>query len=770
MTPEETPQLDAGSLVLDPVHSYGFVAGMIALLLVLLWFGPGRDRTTPRRRRTLVMLRLLVIALVLIAMLRPSLMVPKIEKTPDTLILLVDDSRSMLTDDMDGGRTRRQATEELLAAAGEVFAETAEDIDPQVYVFDGAARRLPAKDGKYAFAGTPEGNETAIGAALEQVLRPEAGRRLAGVFLATDGAQRTLGAMPLLPEMPVKQWLTDRGFPLFTFRIGKERAGGQARDIELRNLLTSEPVFVKNPLAVEGTAVVEGFENQAVEVQLLVEDAPQSGKMEVVATKRVQGTRAAGEIGEKLTFEYTPTVPGEYKVMLRAAVQPGELKTTNNEITTYVTVSAEGLNVLYIEGTARVEQTFLRRSLDASPDIHVDYLELDARRPEARPSDLAKRFAPGAYDVYLFGDIDSTAFTAEELTALATAVRNGAGFAMLGGIHSFGPGGYGATPLAELLPVTMDRFERQNFGEGVRADLHLPGPFRMVPTQVGGTQSLLQLTSGVEQNVAAWRALPPLEGANRFAGVAPGGLVLATTDGAEQSPLIVSRDFARGRVLAIATDSTWRWRMRGFEAAHKRFWRRTVLWLAHKEDQTGENVWLRLAQRSFSPGAQLEFEVGAQTSEGAPIPDAVFAATVTGPDRQKYKTSVRRRGSEMFGELTLPPGPSGDYVVEVSADDAAKKPLGKAQARFHVFGQDLELDNPNAYPGMLKSLAEMTVGGRQIEVKEFADVVRELQKQSVDRRSETPELRSLWDRWEFLVAFVGLLCGEWFLRKKWGLV
>ncbi|MGC3972159.1 MAG: hypothetical protein QM775_33910 [Pirellulales bacterium] len=769
MTPE-TPQLDAGTLVLDPVHSYGFVAGMIALLLVLLMLGPGRDRTTPRRRRTLVVLRLLVIALVLVAMLRPSLMVPKIEKTPDTLILLLDDSRSMQTDDMEGGRTRRQATEDLLAAANNVFAQTAEDIVPQVYVFDAAARRLPAKDGKYAFAGPPEGNETAIGAALEQVLRPEAGKRLAGVFLATDGAQRTLSATPMLPEMPVKQWLADRGFPLFTFRIGKERAGGQARDIEMRNLLTSEPVFVKNPLTVEGTAVVEGFENQAVEVQLLVESAPQSGKMDVVDTKRVQGSRAAGEIGERLTFEYTPTVPGEYKVMLRAAVQPGELKTTNNEITTYVTVSAEGLNVLYIEGTARVEQTFLRRSLDASPDIHVDYLELDAHRPEQRPSDLLKRFAPGAYDVYLLGDIDSTAFTAEELTSLATAVRQGAGLAMLGGIHSFGPGGYGATPLAEVLPVTMDRFERQNFGEGVRTDQHLPGPFRIVPTQAGGTQSLLQLAAGLEQNLAAWRALPPLEGANRFGAVAPGGLVLATSDGAEPAPLIVSRDYARGRVLAIAADSTWRWRMRGFEAAHKRFWRRTVLWLAHKEDQTGENVWLRLAQRSFSPGAQLEFEVGAQTSEGTSIPDAVFAAVVTGPDGQKYKTSVRRRGAETFGELTLPPGPSGDYLVEVSADDAQKKPLGKAQARFHVFGQDLELDNPNAYPGMLKSLAEMTAGGRQIEIKDFADVVRELQKLSVDRRSETPELQSLWDRWEFLATFVMLLCSEWFLRKKWGLV
>jgi len=767
----DDPLLQTGGLLLDPVGGYGLVGGMAALLLLLLLLGPGSSRATPRRRAALVALRLAVIALVLLAMLRPSMLVPKIEDRADPLVLLIDNSRSMLTDDMDGGRTRRQATEEILAAANDVFAEVADDIDAKVYIFDGNARRLAAVDGDYKLVGPPTGDETAIGTSLDEVLRREAGRRLAGVFLATDGAQRTLSASPQLPEIPVKQWLVDRGFPLFTFRIGKERAGGQARDIEMRNLLTSEPVFVKNPLTVEGTALVEGFENQEIEVQLLIESAPRSGRMEVVGTQRVQGNRIAGELGQKLVFDYTPSVPGEYRVTLRAAPQPGELKTSNNEVTTYVTVFAEGLNVLYVEGTARVEQTFIRRSLDASPDIHVDYLELNAREPDQRPSDLAKRFAPGAYDVYLFGDVDSQAFSQEELQSLVGAVRNGAGFAMLGGLHSFGPGGYGATPLAEILPIRIDRLERQNFDEEIRADLHIPGPLKLVPTRVGATQSLLQLASGDAANFELWQSLPALEGANRFVGPAEGALVLATTDaGPDAPPLVLSRDFSKGRVLAIGVDSTWRWRMRGFEAAHKRFWRRTVLWLAHKEDTAGDQVWLRMTQRSYSPGAQLEFTVGAQNIEGNPIPDAVFTTTVTGPDGVKHRPSVRRRGDETFGDLTLPSGPAGDYLIEVSAVGPDQKALGKAEARFHVFGQDLELDNPNAYPGMLKSLAEMTTGGRQIEVGDFADVVRELRALSLERRSLTPELQSLWDRWEFLVLFVGLLCAEWFLRKKWGLV
>lgn len=760
--------------IFDPVGGYPVVGAVAAVLLLLLLLGPARDRTTPRRRTMLVLFRLGVIALVILAMLRPSLLVPKIEKRPDTILIMVDRTRSMDVADLEGSKKRWEAAEQFVSLLNDVIAEVGEDLVFQVYGFDSDTHRLDEKDGKYEFNGPPTGEESNIGRSIDRTLRPEVGKRLGAAIVVSDGAQRTYAADALLPEVPVKQWLADRGFPLFTVPLGKERAAGQARDIEVRNLLTSEPVFVKNPLTAEATVVVQGFENQPVEVQFLVETSPGSGKMESVEAKRVRGSRESSELGEKLTFQYTPMLPGEYKVTVRAAVQPGELKSTNNETTTYVTVFAEGLNVLYVEGTPRVEQTFIRRSLDSSPDIHVDYVELNAQQEIAGRTDLLKRFAPGVYNVYLFGDIDAKAFTLEELTALSAAIRGGAGFAMLGGIHSFMSGGYGETVLKDVLPIkfgNLPKLDRQNFGEAVRSDLHLNEKVRVVPTIVGSNQSFLQLAAR-PSNQAAWEALPPLDGANLFPhGIAEGAVTLAETDTPGRPlPLVVSRDLERGRVLAIAFDSTWRWRMRGHEAAHKRFWRRTILWLAHKEDQAGENVWIRLPQRSFSPGSQLDFTVGAQTAEGAPIADAVFTSVVTLPDGSKLNASVRRRGDESFGELTLPPGPPGDYVVKVSATDAAKKPLGQAEARFYVFGQDLELDNSNAYPDLMRALAAMTPGGRAIEVKELPEVIRELQRRSLERRSETPELQSLWDRWEFLVLFVSLLSVEWFLRKKWGLV
>src|SRR5574340_1210082 len=83
----------------------------------------------------------------------------------------------------------------------------------------------------------------------------------------------------------------------------------------------------------------------------------------------------------KIDLDYVPQVPGEFKLTLKAVAPAGELVTTNNELSTFVTVLKGGLNVLYLEGALRVEQQFLRRALDSSPDIKVDYVRMDPQLP-----------------------------------------------------------------------------------------------------------------------------------------------------------------------------------------------------------------------------------------------------------------------------------------------------------------------------------------------------------------------------------------------------
>jgi uncharacterized membrane protein len=747
----------------NPVGGYWLVSAVaLALVLLLTLLGLPRHKLTPRQRGILVALRLAVIALAMMAMLRPALVHTTTKHQSATLVLLVDQSRSMAVADAVGGKTRWQVLRSAIDEARSTLQKIGEDFEIKAYAFDADVHPLDVSAGQFDLEETPTGEQTAIGASLEDVLRREAGKRLAGVILLSDGAQRAYAPRDIAPQGPARR-LADLGYPLYTFPFGQSRGLGQARDVALKDLSVNQTVYVKNQLDVHATLRIEGFGGQAVGVQLLFENA--AGKMEPVDGREFK----AGQEGETIPIELhtIPQIPGEYKLTLRAQTQPGELVTTNNEMSTFVTVLKGGVNVLVLEGSLRVDSNFLLRSLDASQDIKVDFVRLDQRDPKQRPVDLEQAFRPGKYDVYVLGDVDSSFFTPEELQLLATAVKQGAGLAMLGGFHTFGPGGYQDTPLAEVLPVTMDRNERQRPGDTTRGDVQLPGPVKMRPAKPLGERHYLMALGEAAERDKVWSQLPPLEGANRFGPLKPAAQLLAETP--DGKPLLVVQE-AGGRVMAFAGDTTWHWWMEGFEAQHKRFWRQVVLWLARKDETADGNVWIRLAQRRYGPRGRVEFTAGARSPQGEALLNARFAADVVLPDGSKKKLNLVQQQDHMVGVFS-DTQTAGDYAIIVTAEDQGAT-VGTARSRFLVYEQDLELDNAVADPSLLASLSAMTkeVGGQSLAPQELPDLFRRIQEKPLELEVESLVKQTPWDTWPFFIAFIGLISCEWYLRKKWGLV
>jgi hypothetical protein len=747
----------------NPVGGYALVsAAALALVLLLTLLGLPRHRLTPRRRAALVALRLAVIVLAMFAMLRPALVHTTTKRRSATLVVMVDRSRSMKIADAVGGKSRWDMLGSSVGEALPALRSLAEDLEIKVYTFDADVRPLDFSQGTLDLAAPPDGQQTAIGAALEDVLRREAGKRLAGVVLLSDGAQRAYAPRDTPPQGPARR-LADLGYPLFTFPLGQARGLGQARDVALKDLSVNQTVYVKNELTVRGTARVDGFAGQAIPVQLLFESP--AGKMEPAGTA-VLKSRQAGE-AVAIELATAPQTPGEYKLTLRAESQPGELVTTNNETSTFVTVLKGGVNVLYLEGALRVDQKFLRRSLDASPDIKVDYVRLDARDPRQRPADLGERFRRGKYDVYVLGDVDASLFTRQELGQLADVVKQGAGLAMLGGFHSFGPGGYEDTPLREVLPLTMDLRERQRPGDPIRTDVQLAGPLKMRPARPLGERHYLMALGDAADGGRIWDKLPPLEGANKLGPPKPSAQVLAETP--DGKPLLVVEE-AGGRILAFAGDSTWHWWMEGFEAQHKRFWRQVILWLARKDETSDGSAWIKLAERRFGPRQRVDFTAGARSPQGEPLTDAQYVAEVTLPDKTTRKINLVRQADHVSGSFDETQA-AGDYTISVTAR-RGDAPVGSARSRFLVFEQDLELDNAVADPTLLAGLSAMTkdVGGQSLAPEELADLLRRMKEKPLDLEVETQVKHTPWDTWPFFVLFVGLISVEWYLRKKWGLV
>lgn len=767
-------------LRLHPVMDPLAIAIVVLALCALLSLRPQFGSLTRGRWAALVGLRLAVILLTLIAMLRPELVYTKQTPQRASLVLLVDDSRSMQVADSLGDASRWDALNSLLSAAAPDLGKLSETWDTSVYRFDTSTAPLKLEDGEIDLPKEPTGEQSAIGAAVNDILDRHASGRVLGVLLMSDGAQRAVAPNDLPPQVAVRRMAAEN-IPLYTFTFG--RSGGSDRaDLAIDDLVANETIFAEAPTEVRGQLLSSGFANQRVAVQLLWENAER--KMEVVDTLQLD-TTSGGE-SQPVRLTHTPQTPGEYKVTLRVEPREGELVTTNNEASTFVTVRKGGINVLYLAGAKRVgggpgpEQRFVRASLAQSPDIVVERRLLNYQPPEI---DLRDVFKSGDFDVVILDDVDARALSLASWQSLAEMVRGGAGLMMTGGFHSFGPGGFRETPLADVLPIDIGPAQRQGFDEPLREDVQLAGPIKMRPAApLGENHPVMQLEGdaaapdsaegSAEGASANWSDLPPLDGGNLFErrDFKPNAAVLAEADDARRHPLLVAGQPGEGRVLAFAGDSTWRWQMQGFGEAHRRFWRQAVLWLAKKDEQTEGQVWIKLAGRRVMRGTRVDFTLGAEDSRGEPLIAARPTVTIETPDGRTLEVRPTKSGehwSAVFRDTDKP----GDYRIQVTASDGTQT-VGTAEARFLVPDQDMELDRPAAEPSLMAQLAEMTApaGGKALAPEELPTLLSNLAAEPPKLLEEVVAKTTYWDTWPFFLAFVALLGTEWYLRKRWGLV
>jgi hypothetical protein len=320
---------------------------------------------------------------------------------------------------------------------------------------------------------------------------------------------------------------------------------------------------------------------------------------------------------------------------------------------------------------------------------------------------------------------------------------------------------------------------------------------QMVPTADGLERYVMRLSDKPAETEAAWLRLPKLGkdgGVSRIGHAKPGAVVLARANDPKGGPaLLVSHEYRQGRTLAFAGDTTYQWRKLGLPSKdpkkaegiglHSRFWKQVVLWLA-KQDEASGSVWAKPDTRRLGAGGKLAFSVGARDKGGAEYKDKDVRFEVVVTDPQKTVTTVERpmfkpaegfRGT--FWKTELP----GEYHMVVRAyvkeDGKERKLDDEAKVRFLVYQDTTELARQPADHVYLTKLASAG-GGKAYRLEELPRFLQDLKSQPLpqSRRPKT----ELWPDWRrnqtsaflpsFLLMFVGLVCGEWVLRRRWGLV
>ncbi len=758
----------------DPVGGLGIAIALAVLLVATAWLIKPRGQAplTGKQRTALVALRLLASLLLLFAWIRPTLIAVKTEPIRSVLLLLADSSRSMQVEDGLADASRWKSATDQLDASQTAIAKIAKKNEVHAYHFGAKLETALVEAGKVQLPESPEGDETAIGAALAEMMEREAKSRLMGVVLLSDGAQRAIPPRDLSPQIAARR-LAAEGVPLYAFAIG-DRASRARSDLAIEDLVVSERAFAGAPLKATGLLRTAGFPNRTAQVQLLWESR---ANQELVVDSIDIMIRPGVDV-YPIDLTHTPLESGEWKLTVRAVSLEGETLTDNNEISTFVTVREGGIRVLYLAGATRVggmpgiEQRFVRASLASSPDIVVERPSepFNYRRPRRDLTDLLN---DQKIDVLIVDDLDTDALDLKSWNRIAELVEQGAGLVMIGGRHSFGPGGHRSTPMADILPLEMGRAERQAFGQPMREDVHVSGPLQMVPALPRGERHpVMQLDN---TGRSAWLTLPPLVGANRFdrARIKGNASVLAEADTTVGPvPLLLVGQPGLGRVLAFAGDSTWRWVLAGKGELHRRFWRQVILWLAKQEDESGSPVRIELSSRRLTAGSQLDIAatVRLQASEQKPVADEIrYQAKVLLPDGSNEPLSLpsnAERATASFLTTQL----AGDYTVEVEAFKG-RESVGIAKSRFTVPRQDLELDRPAADPSGLARLAEMTssVGGKALAPEELPTLLDELAEQELEEKQQITSRFTPWDRWYFFLLLVVVMSTEWGLRRRWGM-
>ena len=192
---------------------------------------------------------------------------------------------------------------------------------------------------------------------------------------------------------------------------------------------------------------------------------------------------------------------------------PEELNAANNERSTLISVTREGISILVIDRPRVFEPklhpgTAPRASEQTRKGLNVVWM--GGKGPLDAQKDDLFQFARKKYDVIVLGDVTAQQIrqvNPKGLAEIENLVKEGAGLVMLGGYSTFGNGDWAGTELEPVLPVDL----------GVKGQEERP--IQMTPTEAGARlySFVLGLANGEkEAEKQAWAKLPPLEGMARI--------------------------------------------------------------------------------------------------------------------------------------------------------------------------------------------------------------------------------------------------------------
>jgi uncharacterized membrane protein len=714
-------------------------------------------KAQPRDRFALAVLRAAAFAVLFFALLRPALLLSSVVPQQNYLGILIDDSRSMRIAD-DGGAPRSAVVAGTFGPDAALLRALEERFQLRFFRFSEQVERLDDVAGlDYA------GGRTAIAPALDRVREELGALPLSGVVLVTDGAdaaaeQAAAGTSPLAESLRA---MRAAGVPVFPVGVGRE---AYDRDIELSRVSAPREVLKGTSLVVDLMISQTGYSGRTVTI--LVEDGGR-----IVGSEQVELPRAGEPTPVRVHFTAEDAGPRRFR--FRVPAQDGERVLENNEQDALIHVRDGREKILYFEGEPRFEVGFLRRAVAPDSSVQLVTLQRTADGKYMRMDvDSAGELFTGfpttreelfTYRALILGSIEASHFSHEQLRMISDFVsERGGSLLMLGGRRAFAEGGYAGTPVAEVLPVTLDaRFARDTLFFDTLA---------LSVTPAGAAQPALRIAGTDRDSQERWRSLPAPTTFNQVGELRPGAVALLTGNGRRSGsdrPVLAYQRYGRGQTFALPVQDTWIWQMHADvpleDQSHETFWRQLLRWLVAG---VPEAVVANVASDHVGPGGAVRVTADVSDDRFMKVNTGRVTARVTSPDGLTTELPLDwtlGRDGEYSGVFTA--SERGLYTVEVSSERDGRLQTARP---VHVYADERrdEFFSSQMRAPLLRRIASET-GGRFYTAANVASLAEDITY--AGRGATVQEERDLWDMPIVFLLLVTLLGVEWVYRRVRGL-
>jgi hypothetical protein len=704
------------------------VLGLLTLAVVRRW--------REQRGALSVALRAAVILVLLFVMLNPQSWLSRQQTEKPKLVVLLDTSASMATQDVDN-QTRMAAALHTLSPA--TLAALNKEFVVELRQFD---RDTRTADLSQLLTNAPAGDASDVGRALMSAVS-ELGdaKSQAGVILISDGR----ATAPGLDD--AAQLALARSVPLWTWTLG---GAVPRRDLWVETGSSEALAFSGADVELAASLHTDGYPNRSFKVDLLKDDR-------VVETREVvPDTNGIARV----SMQVKAPESGEQRYVFRTPAQSDEADTANNERAVFLRSVGAKVRVLVAEGQPYWDTKFLVQSFKRNTNVDLTAVyRLNSTRHVAVVSgagnetrseqDLFPRTAAAmnAFDIIVLGREAESFFDDKTEALLTDFVSKRGGSLVFARGKAYGGRFQG---LAKFEPVA--------WGNGVTPDVKLR------PTEAGRDNPIFDLgPAGTLEELL--ERLPALDQASVTLGEKPLAVVLAGSAQQDGPVLVAYQRYGQGKALCLNASGLWRWSFRETgqaesEAAYQRFWISLVQWLlGGAQFMPGSDVALTSARRYYTSEQSMQFLISTRELD----PSIYHPRLIIARGTNVTEIEPRSRGESFVAEA----GPFEQGTYRVTLKNNVGKPTELSQT-IEVVSASVEKRELSADPDAMRKLAEKS-GGAVITA---SDVVRmpEIVKRWQAARELSHRQQTVWDRWWVMAGIFGLLGAEWWVRRREGLL